>query len=427
MTATPDALIGALRALGADISSPDGAAAAIREREGQLESRVMEPVHVSWDHAPSRVRLRTNGATAECTLHLESGETREWRLRESGAVALPALPFGYHRLTVRARGAEHGCLVISAPSRAQDLAGRTKIWGSFMPLYAMRSRDDWGAGDFADLGHLAAFTGRLGGSLLATLPIMAAFLDEPFDPSPYSPASRLFWNEFYISVERVPELEACPEARDLMASPTFRRDISRLRAAPLVDYRGVMRLKRSVLSLLAATLSGSRLETFQCFIGERPDLADYARFRAAGERYRASWHEWPEPARSGGIQSSAVDPAAVRYHEYVQWIAEEQLAGLQRDAAKSALSLYFDLPLGASRESFDVWRHRRLFAEGASVGAPPDALFPQGQDWAFPPPHPDAIRADGYAHQVAVLRQILRFAGAVRIDHVMGLHRLYWV
>ncbi|HET8944928.1 MAG TPA: 4-alpha-glucanotransferase [Dehalococcoidia bacterium] len=425
--ATPEALIGALSALGADISSPDGAPTAIRERESQRESRVIEPVYICWDGAPGRVPVRTGGAHTECTLRQESGEASEWRLRDSGAVALPALPFGYHRLTVHARGAGNECLVISAPSRACSLPSGAKVWGVFMPLYSLRSRDDSGAGDLADLARLAGITGRLGGTLLATLPLMSAFLDEPCDPSPYAPASRLFWNEFYVSLDRIPELESCAEARDLIASPAFQREMARLRATSLVDYRGVMRIKRSVLSLLALSLHGQRLDAFERFVSERPALQDYARFRAAVERYRAPWHEWPEPARSGAIETALVAPAATRYHEYVQWIAEEQLAGFRNEAAEGGLSLYFDLPLGASRESFDVWRNRRLFAEGASVGAPPDSLFPQGQDWTFPPPHPDAVRANGYAHQIAVLRQVLRFAGAVRIDHVMGLHRLYWV
>jgi 4-alpha-glucanotransferase len=426
VTATPEALISALRALGADISSPDGAPTAIRERERQLESRVIEPVHICWDGAPGRVPVRTGGAHTECTLRQESGEAREWRLRDSGAVALPPIPFGYHRLTVHARGAEHECLVISAPSRAYSLPSGAKAWGVFMPLYSLRSRDDRGAGDFADLARLAGITGRLGGALLATLPLMSAFIDEPCDPSLRS-RQPPFWNGFTSVSTESRNFESCAEARVLVASPAFQREMARLRATSLVDYRGVMRFKRSVLSLLAPSLHGPRLDAFERFVSERPALQDYARFRAAVERYQAPWHEWPEPARSGAIEDAVVDPAATRYHEYVQWITEEQLAGLRNEAAEGGLSLYFDLPLGASRESFDVWRNRGLFAEGASVGAPPDALFPQGQDWTFPPPHPDAIRADGYAHQIAVLRQVLRFAGAARIDHVMGLHRLYWV
>jgi 4-alpha-glucanotransferase len=256
---------------------------------------------------------------------------------------------------------------------------------------------------------------------------MSAFLDEPFNPSPYAPVSRLFWNEFYVNVDSIPELEACPEARDLIASAAFQRDLARLRSNPLVDYRGVMAMKRRVLSLLATVLSGPRLDAFGTFLRDRPQLRDYACFRAAGDRYRARWTEWPDPARSGRLDGADLDPDSVRYHQYVQWLADSQLNSLARDAADSGVSLYFDLPIGASRDSYDVWRQRSVFAEHASVGAPPDTFFPQGQDWAFPPPHPDAVRAEGYALFIAVVRRLLELSGVLRIDHVMGLHRLYWI
>jgi trehalose synthase-fused probable maltokinase len=210
-----DAVIGVLRALGADLSTPADAPAALRERQHSLESRVIEPAHVVWDGQPSAVPVNATGGKIECSLRMESGDTREWRPPGGEPVALGALPFGYHRLVVRVAGAEHRCLVISAPSRAfsPPADGRTKAkrWGAFLPLYALHSDGDWGAGDFSGLRRLAAFTGRLGGSFVATLPIMSTFLDEPFNPSPYAPVSRLFWNEFYVNVDCIPELKPVPK------------------------------------------------------------------------------------------------------------------------------------------------------------------------------------------------------------------------
>jgi len=427
VVASPDALLAALRALGAGVDSPGGAEAAVRDRKRDLAAQVIEPVHVLWDGAAGAIPVRSPGRTLECVLRLETGETSEWTTPAGGPVALPPLPLGYHDLTLRTAGAEHSCFLISAPSRAYAPPGGLRAWGAFLPLYALRSRDDWGAGDFGGLRRLARFAGGLGASFVATLPLFAAFLDRPFDPSPYAPASRLFWNELYINVNEIPELQACPEARSLVASPGFRRELERLRNEPLVDYHGVMAAKRRVLSLLAGALAGPRLDAFLRFVEERPVLQDYARFRAAGERFGVPWPQWPASARRGHIQDADVDPAAVRYHQYVQWLSEEQLAGATAAASNAGVFFYFDLPLGASPDSYDVWRNQRLYASGASVGAPPDAFFVQGQDWCFPPPHPDAIRRERYASFIAVLRRALTFAGALRIDHVMGLHRLYLV
>jgi 4-alpha-glucanotransferase len=167
-----------------------------------------------------------------------------------------------------------------------------------------------------------------------------------------------------------------------------------------------------------------RLDAFERFCVERRRLEDYARFRAAGERWGVDWRRWPMPSRDGRLSDAEVDTEAAAYHRYVQWIAEEQLATLSRSGPGG---LYLDLPVGVHPDGYDVWRERATFAPGVSAGAPPDDLFAGGQDWGFPPLHPDRIREQGYRYPVECLRHAMRHAAAVRVDHVMGLHRMYWV
>lgn len=290
----------------------------------------------------------------------------------------------------------------SSPSRAQTPPSGDRLWGVFLPLYALRSERSWGSGDFTDLERLIRWAAGLGARFVGTLPLLASFLDEPFSPSPYTPVSRLFWNEFFVDPEGIPEYRAAPETQGLL---------TRLRDAPLVDYREGMRLKRRVLEALATDFfSGAtpRRETFEGFTKSRPRLEDYARFRAA-------------------VEGREADQAAIRYHLYVQWVADGQLAEAVRAGARDGTRLYLDFPLGVHPDGYDLWRFRDLFVENVSVGAPPDPFFAGGQNWGFPPLHPGRLRQGGLDYFRECLRHHLRHAGVLRIDHVMAFHRLFWI
>jgi 4-alpha-glucanotransferase len=340
------------------------------------------------------------------------------------------LPVGYHRLRVAAGGRSAETLVISAPSQCY-LGEREPIWGVFLPLYALRTRGSWGAGDFSDLRELAQWTAGLGGGVVATLPMLASFLDEPFEPSPYAPASRLFWNELYVDPRRIPELEGCPEAKRLMESPELRREIEALSAGSVVDYGRLIALKRRVLEELARSFfaqpSPDRRDAFREFVESRPELEAYAAFRAVGERRGEPWQVWPERLREGTLAPADWDEDDRSYHLWVQWITDEQVSAMAKEARRHGPGLYLDLPLGVHSSSFDVWRYPDHFAKGSSTGAPPDALFTKGQDWGFPPLHPERLREHGYDYLIESLRHHLRYAGLLRIDHVMQLHRLFWI
>jgi 4-alpha-glucanotransferase len=451
ITASTDALLTVLGVLGAPLERPEGAAEALRSREKELWQRVVEPVHVAPDGRSGDMPLRIPAALSSSKLAFrlapESGEVSEWSVpvatlpvTESAEVdgstyhihrlPLPSLPVGYHRLTVEGAGSETSCLVLASPTRAYAPAEPIKTWGGFLPLYAVRSARDWGAGDFADLEDLIHYVHRYGGGIVGTLPLLAAFLDEPFEPSPYSPASRLFWNELYLAVDRVPELEQCPAAREYLATAGFAAERDALRKLPLVDYPKVMALKRRVLGELAAAFfrdPGPRLAVFRKYLADNPRAEDYAAFRAAVERRHETWWSWPAAARGGALKDGDFDERARRYHLFVQWQADAQLRELSEKARAEGPGLYLDLPLGVNPDSYDLWRERRSFAIGVSAGAPPDVFFTKGQDWGFPPLHPENIRADGYRYLRDYLRHHMQYAGVLRIDHLMGLHRLYWV
>jgi 4-alpha-glucanotransferase len=416
-----ETLIGAVRAYGLPVERLEDVPSALRERQGGLDRRPLPPVVVAWDGGLPKLDALAGRARVE----LEDGGEVDADPRGRA----DALPFGYHRLHVEGGGVEASALVISAPRSLPVRDGRG--WGAFIPLYALRSRRSWGVGDFTDLGDLLDWVGGLGGDMAGTLPILAAFLDEPFEPSPYSPASRLFWNELHLDVTAVPELERSPEARDLIGSEHFRKEIENLRRGELVDHRAAMAAKRQVLELLAdavLALDGQRRAAFGSYVEANPRLDGYAAFRAAVERHRSVWQTWPPRERDGSLPPDGGNQRAAHYHRYVQWVADEQLRGVAaRARSGGAASLYFDFPLGVNSGGYDVWSERDVFAMGATTGAPPDAFFTMGQDWGFPPLHPEAMREHGYRYPIACLRHQLRYAGVLRIDHVMGLHRLFWV
>ncbi len=441
-TARPEALVGVLRAMGVPLDGPEDVGEALRARRDELAGRLLEPVVVAWDGEPPAIDLRLrheDGDALGCHVDLEDGGRRAWAA-DRGALrhvapdvwrlVLPeGLPPGLHRLRLATGRRSAEATLLSAPRRAFGLEG-PNLWGVFLPLYALQTRASWGAGDLSDLARLIDWTSGLGGGVVATLPLLAAYLDEPCEPSPYSPASRLFWNELYLDPRACPELDTAPAARRLVDSPEFQREVEALRAAPLVDYPRLATLKRRVCEEMAHRFfsrSGERHEELSRFVQAKPEVETYAAFRAVLDRRGEAWTRWPERLREGTLAPADYDEEDRRYHLWVQWATAEQMRALALEARRRGPGLYLDLPLGVGGDSYDVWRQPALFAREARAGAPPDAFFTKGQDWGFPPLDPERLRAQGYAHLVACLRHHLEHAGMLRIDHVMQLHRLFWI
>ncbi len=419
-----EAVLAVLRALGAPVNGrrdiESAIEAALHDRWGQI----VEPVAVvSSESAPElclRLPREAVGSSVEVSLESESGGFHEWcaspdrvRLRREVEIAgqryvlarLSLDPwlneFGYYRLRVRVSGFVGESLVIHPPAKATQMACRS--WGLFMPLHALHSSHSPASGTFKDLGSLIEWLQGLGGSFVSTLPLLATFLDEPYAPSPYTPVSRCFWNEFYLDLPSVPEWR--PEFGGIGEQLVGRH----------VDFRRLMRNKRTALELAARHLGGARLETFRSTLERDPSLCEYASFRASVER-----------GDQGAGKFSAEDKPSL-YHAYAQWLATQQIADLDVAASRKGPGLYLDLPLGVHRQGFDMYRHPEIFASAASGGAPPDRFFSKGQDWGFAPLHPHQARVRGHSYFIDCIRHHMRHAGALRIDHVMGLHRTYWI
>jgi 4-alpha-glucanotransferase len=453
MQPPPEAILHVLNILGAPVERMDDLADALRQRRQFLVQRAIDPVVVAWDGAPLRLKLRLPSPLAAAEpryrIDLESGEFVEGKCQSDFRIkpverciegvcyvtrwiVFPEkLPLGYHRLHLQVGALTFDSSVFS--STLQTYAGATvnpRLWGLFCPVYALASAKNWGAGNFSDLETLIDFTGQMGGDFVGTLPLLSAFLDEPFNPSPYAPVSRLFWNEFYLDVTRIPELQRSPAARSMIHASGFQTDLEGLRAAPFIEYRSLMALKRRVLEELLHMLmrrASKRRTNFQHFVETHPQAQDYAAFRAKVERERTPWALWSGAHRDGRLAAGDYDEKAKQYHLYVQWQAEEQMHALGEKTRAGGPALYLDFPLGVNRDGYDVWRERQVFALEASGGAPPDSFFTKGQNWGFPPLQPDGLRQQGYRYYIECLRHHLQHSGMLRIDHVMGLHRLFWI
>lgn len=452
--ASVDTLLTILKALGVPLERLGDVPSALRERRKELWQCPLEPVTVAWNGNLSSLSLRLPASLAEVTLayHLtmENGEcweqsylTRDLKTLKMAELEgtryevkelhwKDILPPGYHRLSFRIKGETAETLVISAPAKFYGLpeSETYRRWGVFAPLYALTGGRGWGSGDLSDLQALVSWVGDMGGNIVGLLPMLAAFLDDTTDPSPYIPASRLLWNEFYLDIMSVPELESCPKAQALLASASFQKDIEVLRSAPQVDYHRIMIKKRQVLEELCRCLfavPSKRRDALLRFIKTNPVVEDYACFRAARERHGPSWQAWPRPLSNGVVGEGDYSEEAKRYYLYTQWLIQEQVERLLKTSQSGNVTLYLDLPLGIHPEGYDVWRERDAFISGISAGAPPDAVFTKGQNWGFPPLHPERIRNQGYRYFIAYLRHHLKSAGVLRIDHVMGLHRLFCI
>ncbi len=454
-TASPEAAVEVLRCLGAELARPEDAPEALRARHEELTTRVLEPVVVHWlpegaspeRPAPFRITVRPGPASGPYRVRLQS-ETGEEALSWEGKVEeaggeggaerhLCGPPFGtagVFSLVLSLGGREHRATLFSAPMRAWSRPGAAD-WGVFAPTYALRSARDetceqrLGVGDLSHLRQLVDWVGERGGHAVSTLPLLAQFLDEIFEPSPYSPASRLFWNEFYLSLEQLPELASCEHAQTLLACQEFRQEIAGAGRSVVVDYGARVTAKRLVLEHLAQAFfdaGGDREPAFQRFL-DRPRVQAYARFRATGETLRRPFQTWPSWAARGKLGGHCHRQGAYRYHLYCQYRMAEQMSLLGDRARALGLGLYLDLPVGVHSSGFDLWEEPEAFLLGCAAGAPPDIVFTGGQDWGTAPLSPEGLRKQGYRYLRDVLAHHLGCAGALRIDHVMGIDRIYCV
>ncbi len=296
-----------------------------------------------------------------------------------------------------------------------------RLWGFTVQLYGLRSARNWGIGDFGDLGRLVEISAELGAGIVGVNPLHAAY-----GASPYSPSSRHALNIVYLDVEALPEYERSRPAQERVRSAAFQARLKKLRNADLVDYEGVRSAKMEILELVFRSVKDP-------FPRATKGIRDYALFEALREKFGGSWQAWPAPYRNPG--SAAVKAFArkharrVRFHLYLQTRAREQLDAVQARAVSLGMpiGLYVDLALGPDPGGAEVWSGQKSFALSVSCGAPPDEFNPRGQDWGLAPYSPRALRAVAYAPFAELLRANMPQGGALRMDHVMALSRLWWI
>jgi 4-alpha-glucanotransferase len=314
--------------------------------------------------------------------------------------------------------------------QGNDSLGR-RSWAIAVQLYGIRSCHNWGHGDFSDLADLIEMAGALGASAIGLNPLHALFDDRPNEASPYYPNSRHFLNPLYIDVESIPEF---PQA----ARQQFEGEIEALRKQELVDYANVARIKMAALTLAHENFrkngTDERRQQFAAFRQERGGrLEAYAAFEVLRRRFEQPWWQWPlewrKPIPEGlaALRASHADQLA--FVEFLQWIAHQQLAAC-RDLAQHAglqIGLYLDLAVGVRPDGFDAWSDQDFYLPSIEIGAPPDALNTQGQRWGLAGVNPAALIATDCAPFRELLRASMQYAGAIRLDHVLGLKRLYLV
>lgn len=423
-------LVALLAALGIRAETEAEIVAAAEMREAERAARLLPP----WIVARRGCGEMAMAAAAEWRLVEEDGGAHEGRAE--GRVEFDGLRVGVHRLTARAAGREDVCVVIVPPERAPsvgDLAGVPRVWGFAAPLYGLRSDSNLGVGTYSDLAALGEALAARGASYLAINPVHALFPAAPEEYSPYSPSHRGFLNTAHI------DPFSAPEAAATALPPADAAELAALRAAAFVDHTATARALAPMFDALFAAFEAlgdghPRRRAFAAWRTERVDDLDrLGLYEAIAERCGAHWTGWPAPLRDPGSEAvaafAAEHGARARRAVYLQWLAETQLAEAQRRAraAGMPIGLMLDLAVGVRPDGAETWARPGLYAAGATQGAPPDAFNPNGQDWTLAPLNPHAMEADGFAAFRSMLRTSMRLGGALRIDHVAGFARGFWV
>lgn len=395
----------------------------------------------------SKRQLTPQGSgTFAWQLETEQGKQHSGEVAGGEVLTLPPrLPQGYHQLTLRKGRQQWQTRIIIAPRRCyipEPIEQGKKLWGALVQLYTLRSEDNWGIGDFGDLAQLLEKIAFYGGDFVGLNPLHALYPAQPENASPYSPTSRRWLNVLYIDVNRLVDFQQSKAAQRWWDSSKTRQALEQARAAEFVDYRAVAELKITGLRFAWQRFQprAEQEAGFQQFLVEG---GDHLRYQAAFDGILAErsqnnpdewgWPAWPEGWRNAALpdvqQWCAEHEDEIQFWSWLQWVAQEQFAVCWQISQHLGMTvgLYRDLAVGVAQGSAETWQDPTLYKLGASVGAPPDRLGPQGQNWGLPPLDPHVMRARGYQPFIDLLRANMRDCGALRIDHVMALLRLWWI
>jgi 4-alpha-glucanotransferase len=461
-----------LRAMGSPVGDASALAAEITRLQIEKFRSLLPPVAAARG---GRIGVDVNfaardfGASLLWSIRCEDGGLREgvvssadcresWRGEVEGSwvtrrrFELPLeLPPGYHHLEARvAGGSAHRCLIVMSPSQCYEppaIVSGKRLWGIAVQLYSVRSRANWGMGDFSDLKQLIRWSAVRGAGFIGLNPLHALAPADAERSSPYSASSRHFLNVLYIAVPAVPEFYDCAAVRERLSDPAFTDRLADLRAASFVDYAGVAQAKIEVLGLLFRDFCDrhlaagtSRAASFRAFVAAGGEaLRMHALFDALDRHFRATlgtasgWQNWPaafrDPQQSAAQQFAREHPRQVEFFLYLQWLAHEQLSSAQALARELGMpvGLYGDYAVGANPAGSETWVDQKSYCMGAEIGAPPDPLALKGQGWGIPPQDPIALETRRLEGFIQLIRNNMRYYGALRLDHVMSLFRLWWV
>ncbi|TFD32999.1 4-alpha-glucanotransferase [Cryobacterium cryoconiti] len=443
-----------LAALGVAAGTPAEIDASLTEQSQAPRRRLLPPVVVVRAGNAADVPVHTHpGSTARVWIIAEDGTRHDVAQQgtrttphtvdgvpiSEATFSVPArLPLGWHRLHAAADGREADCALVVTPPMLETtraLAGR-RDWGLMAQLYSVRSSRSWGIGDFADLADLATISGaQYGAGFVLVNPLHASEPAPPVEPSPYLPSSRRFFHPLYLRVEDVPEYAyLTPEARAVVESLATRQHPANLEPDHLdrdSAYSAKLTALEAVHQVRRSAAREHRFETFRAEQGQ--GLADFALWCALSELFPADAPEWSIEPRGprGPFAAEHREQLAdrVEFHCWLQWLCDQQLETAQRAATDAGMTIgiVHDLAVGVQFTGSDAWTLRDVLAPGMTVGAPPDMFNQQGQNWSQPPWHPGRLAESGYAAYRDMLRSILHHAGGIRVDHILGLFRLWWI
>jgi 4-alpha-glucanotransferase len=460
-------VLAVLAAMDVDASTEETGRQALEEIRRQPWRRTLPPVYITresrrgpgerdvWVHVPDGVVVRAHVVLEDGTVlppclaldHTTTPQVIDGVIIGEALFRLPAdLPLGWHRLI--ATGVDDAviaeCPVVVCPDRIAGLDERS--WGLMTQLYSVRSRDSWAQGDLADLATLAEWTASLDGQFVLINPLHAGSPVAPMAPSPYLPVSRRFPSPFYLRIEDVPEYaDASPAVHEEIAAVAHRLRQCNI-SSDLLDRDDVWWAKRHALALLfAGGLSAERQARFERFCAEQGQgLVDFATWCALVEdRVERGWvslkpkdpmaSDYPDDLPERGSSEARIVAASMQsridFHMWLQFLVDEQLSAAQERARRAgmAIGVMHDLAVGVHPDGADAWALSDVLARDVSVGRSPDMYNQQGQDWSQPPWRPDALAEAAFVPYRDMLRTVLRHAGALRIDHILGLFRLWWI
>jgi 4-alpha-glucanotransferase len=442
-------LVSVLDALGVPADTEEECAAALAALDHDYWAQPLPPTIIGRAGAASPFWVHVNhGDSVNLWIRLEDNSVRtglrqlennrpphdlDGRLIGEATFELPDdLPVGYHRVHLQVGSSDISTPIIVSPASLQPPAGRQ--WGLATQLYSVRSEKSWGIGDLTDLSDLAVWSAaRHHADFILVNPLHAAAPTDPMEPSPYLPTSRRFVNPIYLRVEAITEYAYLRRRGRLRKA----RDYVQARAARAkqIDRDAAWKVKRAALhAVYQVQRSAGRELAYAAYRQqEGASLDDFATWCALAEEYGGDWHQWPEdlqhPAKSAVAQFADNHDDAIDFHRWMQWQLDEQLSAAQATAVRAGMSLgiMHDLAVGVDPNGADSWALQDVLALGVTAGAPPDEFNQLGQDWSQPPWRPDQLEKRAYEPFRALVNAVLRHGGGVRIDHIIGLFRLWWI